>query len=174
MRTSARMQHNKTHPTVNMFKRPRSLRAKIFYIFTFLAIATSAASILRGSSKTRGESTFLQEDPDTYYSDLEETHITTPQSRQYMTHRQIRVNDTQWAITYVPFTASGKCKTSKEIVKDANKIADAGFTSIRLYSTDCDILESLTPALRSRHLGLVVGIHVGDDFPHAAADQLGD
>ncbi|KAK3310378.1 exo-beta-1,3-glucanase [Chaetomium strumarium] len=66
-----------------------------------------------------------------------------------------------WAMTYTPFTPSGECKGASEVMSDVADIAKAGFTTLRVYSTDCDTLPNVGAAARAHGLRLIVGIFIG-------------
>jgi exo-beta-1,3-glucanase (GH17 family) len=66
-----------------------------------------------------------------------------------------------WAMTYTPFSAEGGCKDAAEVMSDVEAIARAGFTTLRVYSTDCDTLPSVGAAARAHGLRMIVGIFIG-------------
>ncbi len=81
-----------------------------------------------------------------------------------------------WAMTYTPFTPEGGCKTADEVLSDVAAIAGAGFTTLRVYSTDCDTLPNVGAAARTHGLRLIVGIFIGkvgcDNNSPDVADQI--
>lgn len=66
-----------------------------------------------------------------------------------------------WAMTYTPFRPDGNCKTTAEVDEDIAAIAKAGFTTLRVYSTDCDTLPNVGAAARKYNLRMIVGIFIG-------------
>ena len=70
-------------------------------------------------------------------------------------------NGKLWAMTYTPFRSDSNCKTAEEVLEDVAKIAAAGFTTLRVYSTDCDTLPNVGAAARAHGLRLIVGIFIG-------------
>jgi exo-beta-1,3-glucanase (GH17 family) len=66
-----------------------------------------------------------------------------------------------WAMTYTPYREDGNCKTAEEVMVDVGGIASAGFTTLRVYSTDCDTLPNVGAAARKYSLRLIVGIFIG-------------
>jgi exo-beta-1,3-glucanase (GH17 family) len=90
----------------------------------------------------------------------------------------IVTNGDKWAITYTPYANSGDCKTSGEIASDIKKISELGFTTIRSYSTDCGVFESVVPECQKYGLKVIYGIFLeaGDKGPFSqyANDQLND
>ncbi|KAF5103735.1 hypothetical protein D0Z03_000071 [Geotrichum reessii] len=49
------------------------------------------------------------------------------------------------AITYTPLTNAGTCKPLADIITDLNRIYAAHVPAVRLYSTDCNVLEAVIP-----------------------------
>jgi len=84
----------------------------------------------------------------------------------------------RWAMTYTPYTetAEGGCKTADEVNSDIAEIAQAGFTALRVYSTDCDTLKNVGAAARAHGLRMIVGIFIGkvgcDNNSPDVADQI--
>ncbi|KAK4154638.1 exo-beta-1,3-glucanase [Chaetomidium leptoderma] len=66
-----------------------------------------------------------------------------------------------WAMTYTPFTPAGDCKSANEVMDDVAVIAQAGFTTLRVYSTDCDTLPNVGAAARKHGLRMIIGIFIG-------------
>ncbi|KAK3397737.1 glycoside hydrolase [Sordaria brevicollis] len=67
----------------------------------------------------------------------------------------------KWAMTYTPFTQEGQCKNAADVMTDIKAIAKAGFTTLRVYSTDCDTLPSVGAAAEATGLRLILGIFIG-------------
>ncbi|KAF5098683.1 hypothetical protein D0Z00_001936 [Geotrichum galactomycetum] len=57
----------------------------------------------------------------------------------------LRLHSRPHAITYTPLTDAGACKPLTDIVADLNRIYSAGIPALRLYSTDCQVLEAVIP-----------------------------
>ncbi|KAL2258990.1 hypothetical protein VTK26DRAFT_7496 [Humicola hyalothermophila] len=85
-------------------------------------------------------------------------------------------NGKKWAMTYTPFRPDGQCKTAEEVDEDVAAIANAGFTTLRVYSTDCDTLPNVGAACRKHGLRMIVGVFVGqagcDNGSPSVAEQL--
>ena len=64
--------------------------------------------------------------------------------------------------------------TSSAIASDIASIAVKGFSSIRLYSTDCDGLSVVASAAVTHGLKLVLGIYISDAGIADAQDQISD
>lgn len=68
-----------------------------------------------------------------------------------------------WALTYTPYNANtGLCQTAEAVDEDVKAIADAGFYSLRVYSTDCDTLPNVGAACEKYGLKMIVGIFIGE------------
>lgn len=79
-----------------------------------------------------------------------------------------------WCITYSPYNADGSCKDDASVSTDIVLIAAKGFTSIRLYSTDCSGLNNVGAAVKSHGLKLVLGIYISDSGIADAETQIAD
>ncbi|CAF9938514.1 MAG: hypothetical protein HETSPECPRED_001100 [Heterodermia speciosa] len=78
----------------------------------------------------------------------------------------------QWCMTYSPYTASGDCKPASAISSDIASIAAKGFSSIRLYSTDCSGLPTIGSAASTHGLNLILGIFISETGIPDAETQL--
>lgn len=87
-------------------------------------------------------------------------------------------NGKKWAMTYTPFRGDsvGTCKSAEEVMEDVAAIARAGFTTLRVYSTDCDTLPNVGAAARAHGLRMIIGIFVGqvgcDNGSPSVSEQL--
>lgn len=67
----------------------------------------------------------------------------------------------QWAITYTPYNKdTGDCQTELQVYADLLAISLAGFSTIRIYSTDCDTLTNVGAAAATYGIRLIPGIYV--------------
>lgn len=67
----------------------------------------------------------------------------------------------QWAITYTPYNpTTGDCQTATQVEADLLAISLAGFSTIRLYSTDCDTLPNVGASAATHGLKIIPGIYV--------------
>ncbi|KAL6716050.1 hypothetical protein ACLMJK_007012 [Lecanora helva] len=80
----------------------------------------------------------------------------------------------QWAIAYVPYTDDLNCKSRDAIQTDVATIAQKGFTTIRLYATDCSALKLVGSAAKSHNLNLILGVHIDDPTITHAQSQIDD
>ncbi|KAF7511453.1 hypothetical protein GJ744_004642 [Endocarpon pusillum] len=83
-------------------------------------------------------------------------------------------NGNQWAITYSPYTAAGACKEAGAVSVDISSIKSAGFTTVRLYSTDCSGLHNVGNACKEYGLKLVLGVFIDNKGIDAARPQVTD
>ncbi|XP_044714874.1 uncharacterized protein HRG_11507 [Hirsutella rhossiliensis] len=68
-----------------------------------------------------------------------------------------------FGITYTPYQPSdGKCKSSEQVDKDISELKKAGFTTVRVYSTDCRTLENVGNACDKYKVQMIVGVFVKD------------
>ncbi|KAL1901770.1 hypothetical protein Cpir12675_000279 [Ceratocystis pirilliformis] len=66
-----------------------------------------------------------------------------------------------WAITYTPYTDdTGSCKTKDAVDADIKDIKSMGFTTIRVYSTDCDTLPNVGAACEKYGIRMIIGIFI--------------
>lgn len=78
----------------------------------------------------------------------------------------------QWAITYTPYTNSGACKSETEVFADIALIKLKGFTSVRVYSTDCSTLQNVGAACEVSGLMMILGIFISDTGISGAQEQV--
>jgi exo-beta-1,3-glucanase (GH17 family) len=76
----------------------------------------------------------------------------------YSNSGRIVTNGNKWSITYTPYAKDGQCKTAGAIKSDIKKISEMGFTTIRSYSTDCGVFESVVPECQKYGLKVIYGI----------------
>lgn len=83
-------------------------------------------------------------------------------------------NGNKWAMTYSPYTAGGGCKEAGAVSADISTIKSAGFTTVRLYSTDCSGLRNVGNACKEYGLKLVLGVFIDNKGIDAARPQVTD
>lgn len=86
----------------------------------------------------------------------------------------IASSSSHWCITYSPYNGDGSCKDSTSVSNDIALIALKGFTSVRLYSTDCSGLHHVGAAVQSHGLKLVLGIYISETGIADAEAQITD
>lgn len=79
-----------------------------------------------------------------------------------------------WAMTYSPYSANGDCKDGPSVAQDIASIASKGFSSIRLYSSDCSGLEHAGSVAKSKGLKLILGIYISERGITDAKAQIHD
>ena len=77
-------------------------------------------------------------------------------------------------MTYSPYNHDGTCKSPSAVSSDISSIASKGFSSIRLYSTDCSGLSSVGVAASTHNLSLVLGIYISHTGIAAAGAQISE
>lgn len=76
-------------------------------------------------------------------------------------HGQLGGDNDHWGITYTPYQpTNGQCKSAGEVDKDIAKLKQSGFNVVRIYSTDCNTLETVAPACKKHGLKMIVGVFV--------------
>jgi exo-beta-1,3-glucanase (GH17 family) len=66
-----------------------------------------------------------------------------------------------YGITYTPYDGeTGECKSAGTVEKDIAQIKKDGFQVVRIYSTDCDTLQSVGPACKKHGIELIIGVFV--------------
>lgn len=83
-------------------------------------------------------------------------------------------SSSKWCITYSPYDDDGSCLDEASVSSDVARIAAKGFTSIRLYSTDCSGLDFVGAAAKSHGMKLVLGIYISDRGITEAETQVTD
>ncbi|EXJ93678.1 hypothetical protein A1O1_02070 [Capronia coronata CBS 617.96] len=86
----------------------------------------------------------------------------------------ITANGDSWGMTYSPYTAQGGCKDASTVEADLTIISQKGFTSVRVYSTDCSTLENIGAAARKTGLKLILGVWISSSGIGGAQGQVED
>ncbi|OJD30903.1 cell wall glucanase [Diplodia corticola] len=87
-------------------------------------------------------------------------------------------NGNQWAMTYTPYSADGQCREASGVMEDLKDIKSKGFTTVRLYATDCDGLQTVGDACKELGLRMIIGIYVketglsGSDITEQVTDII--
>ncbi|KAL8953845.1 MAG: hypothetical protein Q9183_007308, partial [Haloplaca sp. 2 TL-2023] len=105
-----------------------------------------------------------------------DAHSEKPANEKPDTHPKTPVKSSgdQWSMTYSPYTSDGGCKPPSDVAGDIAMIAKKGFSSIRLYSTDCSGLSSVATAALSHNLNIILGVYISDTGISAARPQVGE
>ncbi|RAL07273.1 putative cell wall glucanase (Scw11) [Aspergillus homomorphus CBS 101889] len=75
-------------------------------------------------------------------------------------------------MTYTPYTNDNGCKSTATITADIKTIAEKGFTHVRLYSTDCNTLETIGDLAEQLGLKLILGIYISNTGTSGAESQV--
>jgi exo-beta-1,3-glucanase (GH17 family) len=78
----------------------------------------------------------------------------------------------QWAITYTPYTSSGACKAASDVAADMAAIKAAGFSTVRIYATDCSGLQNVGAGCQAVGLKMVIGVFIESSGISAAQEQV--
>lgn len=87
---------------------------------------------------------------------------------------QLGTSGNQWAITYSPYQNSGACKAASDVMSDIQDIASKGFSSVRVYSTDCSGLQNIGAACEAYGLKMIIGIFISDTGISGASAQVSE
>jgi exo-beta-1,3-glucanase (GH17 family) len=74
----------------------------------------------------------------------------------------IIANGDKWAFCYTPYASDGNCKTADAVATDIASIKAKGFTSVRLYASDCDGPQNIGAAAAKQGLKLILGIWIDE------------
>jgi exo-beta-1,3-glucanase (GH17 family) len=77
-------------------------------------------------------------------------------------------------MTYTPYSTSGDCKSASDVDSDIAAIAAKGFTTVRLYATDCSGLINVGAAARNHGIKIIMGVFIKADGISGASSQLTD
>lgn len=83
-------------------------------------------------------------------------------------------NGQHFGITYTGYNNDSSCKSAGDVASDIAKIAEKGFKSVRVYSTDCDQLENIGSACKKHGLKMAVGVFIDDGGIAGAKKQVDD
>ena len=75
-------------------------------------------------------------------------------------------------MTYSPYTSEGGCKDAGTVAKDLSVIKGKGFSTVRVYSTDCDTLENVGKSARDNGLKLILGVFISSTGIEGAKEQV--
>lgn len=81
-------------------------------------------------------------------------------------------NGDKWGMTYTPYTKDGQCKTADEVDADIAKIKSYGFTTVRLYATDCSGLINVGASTKKYDLKIILGVFVDKKGLQASWSQV--
>jgi exo-beta-1,3-glucanase (GH17 family) len=88
------------------------------------------------------------------------------------TPASIGTSGNQWAMTYTPYTPAGACKAASDVLTDMMAIKAAGFSTVRLYATDCNGLENVGAGCEAAGLMLIIGVFIESSGCAGAQEQV--
>ncbi|KAE8832913.1 hypothetical protein PTNB73_09685 [Pyrenophora teres f. teres] len=101
-----------------------------------------------------------------------------PNAGSYGKTGRIVTNGDKWSMTYTPYASDGQCMTPDAIAADIKKIAKLGFTTIRIYATDCGVFEHVVPACHEHSIKIIYGVFLEGNgkgpFSDHANEQVKD
>lgn len=95
-----------------------------------------------------------------------------PSKPAYSGNGPIVNNGDKWGMTYTPYTKDGQCKTADQVDADIAKIKSFGFTTVRLYATDCDGLKNVGASTKKYEMKIIVGVFIDKKGLQASWDQV--
>lgn len=75
-------------------------------------------------------------------------------------YAKIASNGDQWAMTYTPYAQDGSCKSADAVKKDIRAIKSKGFTTVRIYATDCSGPQNVGAACEAEGLKMILGVYI--------------
>ncbi|EMC95298.1 glycoside hydrolase family 17 protein [Baudoinia panamericana UAMH 10762] len=63
-------------------------------------------------------------------------------------------------MTYTPYNNDSSCKTADQVSSDVAGIAAKGFTTLRLYATDCSGPQNIGSAAKAHNMNLILGVYI--------------
>jgi exo-beta-1,3-glucanase (GH17 family) len=84
-----------------------------------------------------------------------------PKPEKPSTGGPLRSDKDHFGITYTPYEASsGNCKDANAVDADIKELKNTGFDVVRVYSTDCNTLDTVMPACKKYGMKMIVGVFV--------------
>lgn len=130
---------------------------------------SSPASPVKESSSPAAQSSAPESSAPAYSSPS-----SAPAPSSSSTSPAIGGNGNKWAISYTPYTSSGQCKTAEEVDVDIALIASKGFTTLRLYATDCSGLQNVGGSCQKHGLKIILGVFISSSGISGAQSQVTD
>ncbi|EGP87435.1 unnamed protein product [Zymoseptoria tritici ST99CH_1A5] len=75
-------------------------------------------------------------------------------------HAAITPSGNKWAMTYTPYAQDGTCKSASDVASDIKSIKSMGFTTVRIYATDCSGPENVGAACAAEGLKIILGVYI--------------
>nr|POF24546.1 putative beta-glucosidase btge [Quercus suber] len=78
-------------------------------------------------------------------------------------------------MTYTPYANDGSCKSAGQVSSDIGSIAAKGFTTVRIYATDCSGPENVGAAIKAHGMKLIIGIYIdGEGIGAKTSEQVSE
>lgn len=78
----------------------------------------------------------------------------------------------QWGITYTPYTTTGQCKSASDVAADMVLIKSKGFSTVRIYATDCSGLQNVGAGCAAVGLKMIIGVFIESSGISGAQEQV--
>lgn len=76
-----------------------------------------------------------------------------------------------WAITYTPYTSEGSCKSAEQVSSDIETIKAKGFSTVRLYATDCSGPQNVGSAVAANDMKVILGVYIDESGLGSNVDE---
>jgi len=77
-------------------------------------------------------------------------------------------------MTYTPYSSNGQCKSASDVDIDIAKIASLGFSTVRIYATDCSGLINVGASCKAHGLKIIIGVYIDTSGLTSAWSQISD
>lgn len=135
------------------------------------APATSSQASSTSSTKEKASSyaqpsssaqTSSYAEPSSYVQPSSSSTSSSASPTSTSANNTISPNGNKWAFCYTPYAADGNCKSADAVASDVADIKAKGFTTLRLYATDCNGPENVGAAAAKQGLKLILGVWVDE------------
>lgn len=77
-------------------------------------------------------------------------------------YAKVTTNGNQWAMTYTPYAQDGSCKSADAVKQDIQAIKSKGFTTVRIYATDCSGPQNVGAACEAYGMKMILGVYIDE------------
>lgn len=118
------------------------------------------------------EPTYVPEEP-TYVPEPTTSEEPVPEpTESSTTPPPVGGSGDKYGITYSPYSDSGDCKDASTVKADILLAKLAGFEAVRIYSTDCDGLQTVGQACDTHNMKMILGVFIDDSGISGAQEQV--
>ena len=82
------------------------------------------------------------------------------------------IGGNRMGMTYSPYANGGGCKSKADVLKDIDMVKQKGFTTVRVYATDCNSLEYIGEGAKKNGLKMIVGVYIDGSGIKGAQSQV--